>query len=144
MGVICPQLSRQCPIGTTGRRRQMVNYLGWAIWELRHQFQLATHRLNVAAQRGQQHVAALLQARNGVLPDAQGDRQILLGLRNGLAQILLGGQVAGTRFHRCPALCGQISHYLVKFSCHAVAPWKTPSTMRGPSNRSSATAIRRL
>ncbi len=76
----------------------MVDYHGGAIGELRYQLQRAAHALDIAPQGREQHIAALFQARNRILPDTQRRGKIFLGLLDGLPQFFQSGKLLRTLF----------------------------------------------
>ena len=104
---------------------QMIEDDGGAVGELGDEFEFAAHAFDVMAQRGQQHVAAFFQARNGVLAHAQLSGQIRLGLLGGQAQVFEGGQGHGTLFNPRAALGGQSGHDVIEFFCHVANPLLT-------------------
>src|SRR6266481_1435905 len=59
-------------------RRELIDDHARAIRKLRDQFQFAAHCLYVAAECREQHIAAPLDPRDGVLSDAQAHRKLFL------------------------------------------------------------------
>src|SRR5256885_13367817 len=82
-----------------------------AIRKSRHNFQLASHFINVLAKSRQQHVAALLQPRNAVLLHTEHLRHSLLRQTPSLTQIaqrlFLSDQLGSSSLDSLAALRGQ-------------------------------------
>ena len=70
---------------------QVVNDHWWEVGELRNKLQSPTHALYIPTQRGEKHIAALFQTRNGVLTNTQRGSKILLGPFHSYSQILQCG-----------------------------------------------------
>jgi len=81
-----------------------------------YQDQFPSHLADVITQRGQQHIAALLKTRDGVLSNPKSFGHVLLRQSMGLPQIaqrpFLSQQLRCTRFHPLTTLGAKLGHQL--------------------------------